>query len=81
MGDRFNLLKESCYLEYLDANNLYGKAMIQDLSQLVGSNGWRTQMRLRVIMLSEESGKGCLLKVDMSYPDNSHDLHNDLPFM
>ena len=31
MGDRFNVGKESHYLEYLDANNLYGWAMVQKL--------------------------------------------------
>ena len=25
--------------------------------------------------------KGCLLEVDVKYPKELHDLHNDLPFM
>ena len=31
--------------------------------------------------LTKDLEKGYLLEVDMSYPYNVHDLHNDLPFM
>ena len=31
MGDLYNPEEESSYLQYLDANNLYGWAMSQDL--------------------------------------------------
>ena len=31
MGDRFNPKSESSYLQYQDANNLYGWAMLQPL--------------------------------------------------
>ena len=37
MGDKFNLLEESSYLQYLDANNLYGWAM----PQLLPTDGFR----------------------------------------
>ena len=29
----------------------------------------------------EDSNKGCVLEVDIEYPRNLHDLHNDLPFL
>ena len=38
MGDRFDPGKESCYLQYLDVNNLYGWAMSQTFP-LVHLNG------------------------------------------
>ena len=31
--------------------------------------------------LAKEARKGYLLEVDISYPDDLHDLHNDLSFM
>ena len=30
---------------------------------------------------NEESDKGCSLDVSVQYPENYHELHNDLPFL
>ena len=30
---------------------------------------------------NEESDQGCFLEIDVHYPDNLHNLHNDLPFL
>ena len=30
---------------------------------------------------NENSDKGCILEVDVEYPENLHNLHNDLPFL
>ena len=38
MGDKFNSKEDSSYLQYLDANNLHGWAMIQPL--LTGRFNW-----------------------------------------
>ena len=38
MGDRFDPKSESSYLQYLDANNLYGWAMSQPLP--IGGFKW-----------------------------------------
>ena len=38
MGDKFNPKEDSRYLQYLDVNNLYDRAMIQKLS--TGGFNW-----------------------------------------
>ena len=75
--------KESSFLQYLDANNLYGWAMIQ-LLPTVGFN-WVDDVSKftfeKIGTLAEDDGKGYLLEVDVKYPKELHDSHNDLPFM
>ena len=69
----------SIYLQYLDANNLYGWAMSQNLP--VGGFRWVDCEDINIFELVKVKGKGYLLKVDVSYPEELHDHHNDLPFM
>ena len=82
MGDRFDLGKESHYLQYLDANNLYGWVISQHL--LTGefkkvSNP--DKLKGNISELPKGPEKGYPLEVDVSYRHDLHDLHNDLPFM
>ena len=82
MGRGFNKNKPSKYLMYLDANNLYGCAM----SMKLPTHGfkWLTGGEMeklfnnRVIQVWEKTP--CILEVDLEYPENLHDLHNDYPF-
>ena len=70
----------SKYIMYLDANNLYGWAMSQYLP--TGGFRWMTQKQIDKIDLNkynEESKKGLILEVDLKYPKDLHDLHNDYP--
>ena len=64
--------RRSAYLPYMDANNLYGWAMSQPLP--IKDFKW---------MDDEELGKwtdyGCILEVDLEYPDDLHDKHNEYP--
>ena len=65
---------------YLDANNLYGWAMSQYLPN--GGFRWMTEKQINKINLSkysENSKKGLILEVDLTYPEELHDLHNDYP--
>ena len=65
---------------YLDANNLYGWAMSQNLP--TGGFKWMTEKQIKKIDLSkydEESNKGLILEVDLEYPKKLHDLHDDYP--
>ena len=79
MGDRFDPKSESSYLQYLDANNLYGWAMSQPLP--TGGFKWVDVNPNEISELATRTDKGYLLEVDVSYPKDLNDSHNDLPFM
>ena len=82
MGDMFNPNDITSYLQYLDANNLYGWAMIQKLP--TGGFKWITDVdRFTPEEISKLVGgdKGYLLEVDVNYPQHLHEYHNDLSFM
>ena len=76
-----NLL--SVYLQYLDANNLYGWAMSQPLP--TGGFCWKydvdsfTPEKINDLVLHSKSGY--LLEVDVDYPHDLDDKHNNVPFM
>ena len=65
------------YIVYLDANNLYGWAMIQYLP--TGGFEWLTGEEVDLSKYNDESKKGLILEVDLEYPEELHDLHNDYP--
>ena len=75
--------KESSFLEKLDANNLYGWAMEQNLP--VGGFKWvKSLSRIDENFIKnydENSNIGYFLKVDVEYLKEIHDLHSDLPFL
>ena len=78
MGDRFEPKSESSYLQYLDANNLYGWAMSQPLP--TGGFKWVDVNPNEISELATRTDKGYILEVDVSYPKDLHDSLNDLPF-
>ena len=70
----------SKYIMYLDANNLYGWAMSQYLP--TGGFRWMTEKQINKIDLAkykDDSKKGLILEVDLEYPEELHDLHNEYP--
>ena len=79
MGDRFDPKSESSYLQYLDVNNLYGWALSQPLP--TGGFKWVDVNPNEISKLATRTDKGYLLEVDVSYPKELHNQHNDLPFM
>ena len=94
MGDLYNPNKESSYLQYLNANNLYGWAMSQPLPtskfkwvdiRPKGPFGSRAAVQpikpSQIHALTTSKIKGYLLEVDIRYPIELHDSHNNLPFM
>ena len=75
--DYYNPNEESSYIQYLDANNLYGGAMSQKL--LVKNFRW---VEPNSEFNTEKNGKytkGYLLDVDVHYP--KHLDHSDFPFL
>ena len=78
--ENFDENQPSKYIMYLDANNLYGWAMSQYLP--TGQFRWLTKEQIKKTNLanySEEHDEGLLLEVDLDYPKELHDLHNDFP--
>ena len=77
----YNKKEASKYLMYVDANNLYGWAMSQKLP--VHSFNWMTDKELnnlfkvQVVQFWEKTP--CILEVDLEYPEELHNLHNDYP--
>ena len=75
--------KESSYIQYLDANSLYGWAMRQKLPV----NGFKwiedtSEINEQFVKnYDENNDKGYILEVDVKYPKKLHDLHSDLPFL
>ena len=94
MGDLYDPNKESSYIQYLDANNLYGWAMSQPLPTSkfkwvdIGPEGtfgsgaaeWPIKPS-QISTLATSKIKGYLLEVDIRYPTELHHSHNDVPFM
>ena len=79
MSSEYAPHKPTRYLQYLDANNLYGWAMSQPLP--TGGFKWVDIKHNNVGKLVNSSEKGYILEVDMHYSRELHDCHNDLPFM
>ena len=84
MGFEYDKSKPTKYLQYLDVNNLYGWAMSQPLP--TGGFHWvefRKDRSPKTIVeeLVVKKDYGYLLEVDVAYPKELHDYHNDLPFM
>ena len=74
--------KKPSYIQYLDANNLYGKAMTKKLPV----RGFRWMDDISKIDddfvkdYDKNNNKGYILDVDVDYPNKLQDLHSDLPF-
>ena len=78
----YNINEESSYIQYLDANNLYGWAMSKKLS--VNGFKWLDSNKINEEFIkknNENDKKGYILEVDVKYPKKLHDLHSDLPFL
>ena len=75
--------KESTFLVYDDASNLYGFAMCKKLP--VDGFKWFDNLSIFtqdfIKKYDEEDDTGYLFVVDVEYPKNLHKLHSDLPFL
>ena len=77
--------KESTYLEYLDANNLYEWAMSQKLP--VRNFKWIEKDDVSkfneefIKNYDEDSDQGYILEVDVKYPESIRMLNSNLAFL
>ena len=75
--------KKPSYIQYIDANNLYGKAMTEKLPV----RGFRWMDDISKIDedfvkdYNKNDNKGYILDVDVDYPNKLQNLHSDLPFL
>ena len=74
---------EPSHLEYLDANNLYGWAMCQNLPVygFEWANGLSKFNDDFIKNYDENGDVGYFLDVDIEYPKKLFGLHKDLPFL
>lgn len=78
--ENYDSSKVSSFISYLDANNLYGWAM----SQYLPTDGFRWLSnweinKLDIMTVPDDSPVGYTLMVDIVYPPELHDLHNEYP--
>ena len=72
--------QENSYVAHFDANNLYGWAMSKPLP--AGELDWLTEQEIEELDISDvadDRDQGYILEVDLHYPSELHDLHNDYP--
>ena len=73
-GKGFNSKEPSKYLVYLDKNNLYDWAMSKPLP--TKGFKWMTEDKLDHL-----KNYSCILEVDLEYPKELHNLHNEYPLV
>ena len=79
----YDKTKESSYIQYLHANNLYGAAMSKKLP-IKGFKWLNDIERIDEKFIKEYneiSHKGYLIEADVDYPQALHDLHSDMSFL
>ena len=72
MTDAYDNNKPTKFITFLDANNLYGWAM----SQKLPTHGFKWMNNEE---LENWRDIPCILEVDLEYPKELHNLHNDYP--
>ena len=78
----YNNNKEMPYIQYLDANNLYGWAMSKKLS--VNGFKWIDNNEINEEFIknyNDNDNKGYILEVDVKYLKRLDELHSDLSFL
>ena len=74
----YDASKPSNYQMYFDANNLYGWAMSQSLPEC--GFAWVDEPEsVDYMNVSDDAETGYILEVDLEYPAEIHDVHNDYP--
>ena len=75
--------KTSKFIQYLDANNLYGWAMSQNLP--THKFKWVKNITIekvyKILSRVDQPKIGYIFEVDLEYPENLWELHNDYPLV
>ncbi|KAK3920159.1 Chaperone protein3, chloroplastic [Frankliniella fusca] len=80
IGETYCSDKPTSYVMYYDANSLYSTALCKKLP--VGGFRYLSQREIDEFdprKISAESDTGYLFEVDLDYPSDLHDAHNDYP--
>ena len=74
----YDFEKPSTFITYLDKNNLYGGTMSEYLPY--GEFEWLENIdEFDVTSINEKSEIGYIFEVDLEYPKELHEIHNDYP--
>ena len=79
MNEEYDKSKPSSYINYLDANNLYGLAMSKKLPYDDFTWYFKKIDEKKIMNYNDEDETGFILEVDLAYPKEIHDLHKDYP--
>ena len=72
--------KESSYIKYQGINNLYGQEVSQKLP--LGALKWvKETSQFNEDFIKSYNDAGYFLEVDVQYPEELHELHNDFSFL
>jgi len=79
MKDEYDIEKLISFINYLDANNLYGLAMSMKLP--IGKLKWIKKILTEQMIMDwhENEDNAYILEVDLEYPKELHDEHSDYP--
>lgn len=86
MGSMYDKTRPQSFLIMWDVNNLYGVPMTQNLP--ISNYSWCDQsiftdvkqIEQMILNTSDDAEIGYILEVDLKYPKELHDAHNDYPF-
>ena len=79
--EKYDPKEELKYITYLDANSLYGWGMTQRLQYK--NFRWVNEKKLidlNPFQIDADGDTGYILQVDLEYPKELHNAHNDYPF-
>ena len=80
INKKYSKASKDVHILYLDMNNLYGCAMSQDLP--ISNFKWVkniNQIEQKLMRIKSNSLTGYVLEVDLEYPEELHNIHNDYP--
>ena len=80
INKRYSEAFKNKHILYFDMNNLYGDAMNQYLPY--ANFKWVkdiNKIEQTLMQIKKDSSTGYILKVDLEYPQELHDIHNDYP--